>query len=226
VDSLIRALFTNAVVVHTAMAAPSDDGLWPEERAYIAGAVMARRAEFGTARQCARRALAEIGLAAAPLVPIANDGPLWPSGVVGSISHSQGYCAAVVGHSPPLASLGLDVETLRLLDPGVAELITTPGERRWLATMPAAMRNYLAIVCFSAKEAYYKCQHRLTRTVLDFADVELSLTAATADWSRGAFIARALKPGLDARIISLQGRFAADAERVATGVELTSGASR
>jgi 4'-phosphopantetheinyl transferase EntD len=50
--------FAIAVAVPTLV----DDQLFPEERLYLARAVPKRRAEFGSARICARRANAEPGV--------------------------------------------------------------------------------------------------------------------------------------------------------------------
>ncbi|MQS37792.1 4'-phosphopantetheinyl transferase, partial [Streptomyces katsurahamanus] len=59
----------------------ADIPLFPEEEAALARAVERRRREFTTVRGCARRALAGLGLSAAPLVPGVRGAPVWPDGV-------------------------------------------------------------------------------------------------------------------------------------------------
>ncbi|WBY09845.1 hypothetical protein PIB19_07695 [Sphingomonas sp. 7/4-4] len=66
----IRALFGPGVAVATARAVATGDGLFAEEQRYIAEVGATRQAEFGTARICARRALAELGIAPARWSPI------------------------------------------------------------------------------------------------------------------------------------------------------------
>jgi 4'-phosphopantetheinyl transferase EntD len=214
--------------VVTVEAAPrnADDQLFPEELAYLARALPKRRFEFGTARVCARQALAGLGVAPAPLVPLKDRQPAWPAGVVGSISHTDDYCAVVVASSPPMRSLGLDVERIKPVEARVAEMILTPPEMAFVAAQPAARRDELVILYFSAKEAYYKCQYPLTGTFLDFHDVELEL------WlDAGRFVARRVTPGRAPRlapgltpgradVARLEGRFSFAGGKVLCGVEL------
>jgi enterobactin synthetase component D / holo-[acyl-carrier protein] synthase len=216
VASLIQALFRSGA--YTADAVPSladEAGLLREERAWIEGAVPKRRAEFATARVLARRGLAALGLPPARLVPPAHRAPIWPPGVVGSISHTTDYCGVVLQRSPPVRSLGFDAEVLRPVDPDVIAHITTPRERAWLAGRPRADRTDLALLLFSAKEAYYKCQYPLTATFLDFPDVELEVAL-----DRGTFSARLLRPLPTPSIRAIEGKFAFDADKVLCGVEL------
>jgi 4'-phosphopantetheinyl transferase EntD len=215
---MLPTLFESGARVHGATATDADASLTPEELHHIRNAVAGRRAEFGTARVLVRRALAELGLPAASVVPGKDRAPVWPAGVTGSITHSRGYCAVVVAKSPPVRAIGLDVETRRPLEARVVEKILTPGERAWLAGRAEESRNELALLVFSAKEAYYKCQYTLTTRFLGFQDVEID-----ADLDAQRFEARALVPGLPAEVMRLAGRFAFDAEKVTCGVELLAG---
>lgn len=75
--------------------------MYLSEAAVVERAVGERRREFGTVRHCARQALQRIGLPdAIPILPDADGVPGWPSGVVGSMTHCEGYRAAVVARSP------------------------------------------------------------------------------------------------------------------------------
>ena len=214
--SLIQALFRSGA--YTADAVPSladEAGLTPEERAYIEPAVPKRRAEFATARALARRGLVALGLPPARLVPRSNRAPVWPAGVVGSISHTADYCAVVVDRHPPIRSVGLDVETLRIMGRDIIEHIATPRERAWLDGRGRVERNDLALLLFSAKEAYYKCQYLLTGTFLDFPDVEIEVGL-----ERGCFEARLVRPLPGPSVRRIEGKFAFCAGKVLCGVEL------
>ena len=169
-ETLAGALFPAGCV--TVESAPQlvDAALFPEERAHLEKAVPKRRAEFGSARLCARHALAQLGTPAGALVPAPDRSPIWPQGAVGSITHTYGYCGVVVARAEQYASLGLDAERDKELSPELIQMICTPAEQQ--RTDPVD-----AIVYFAAKEAFYKCQHPLTRQFLDFQDVELTLDA-------------------------------------------------
>jgi 4'-phosphopantetheinyl transferase EntD len=172
--SLVTLFGPGAVVVE-AQTTLVDADLFPEERAYLANAAPARRSEFGTARVCARRALARLGIGPTPLVPRSDRAPVWPTGVVGSITHTSSYCAVVLHRSPPMHSVGVDAESLQRVEPSVRELILLPAERAWIATRDASRCDDLSLLLFSAKEAYYKCQYPVTGVTLGFRDVQIEI---------------------------------------------------
>ncbi len=167
---------------------PSDD-LWPEEVAAMTKAVAKRRREFAAGRRLARQLLAKLGHPAVA-IPIGPDrSPVWPAGVMGSISHTRGLCVVAATHRVPNAWLGIDVEPNDDLPDGLEELVCTGAEREWLDTLPAEQRGRLGRLIFSAKESLYKCQHPLTKTFLGFQEAEISL-----DPPGHRFAARILHP--------------------------------
>jgi 4'-phosphopantetheinyl transferase EntD len=181
--------------VETAQAVPVlvDDALFAEELATVAKAVPKRRAEFGGGRLCARGALAALGFPSAPLLANEHRAPVWPAGAIGSIAHTNGYCAAVVTRSSDAIGIGLDVERDLPLDPTLEPRVCTAAERRWLDTQPPRERGRLGMLVFIAKEAFYKCQHPVTGEFLDFGDVEIALDVAA-----GRFAITAItRPGSD-----------------------------
>jgi 4'-phosphopantetheinyl transferase EntD len=215
---VIASLFRPEAVVLEAAVALVDGQLLPDEWAFIKAAAPKRRAEFGTARILARRALARMGFPAVPLVPGPDRAPVWPAGVVGSITHTNEYCAVVLDRSPPAISVGVDVESLTNRDDGMLARLLTPAERTWLELQPSRARDALAMLFFSAKEAYYKCQYPVSARLLDFLDVEIEV-----DLGAKHFRAQAFAPGLPDHIATLEGRFVFGTNTVMCGVELLRG---
>jgi 4'-phosphopantetheinyl transferase EntD len=185
VASILKEMLGEDVAIATAAPSLINDDLFPEERQFIARAVAKRQAEFGTARACARRALAELNVAPCPLLPNADRSPSWPQGFVGSISHTAGICGVAVGRDSFLAGLGLDLEEDVPLSGNLEELICTPFERSKFDVAEPCERGRLGKLIFSAKEAFYKCQFRSTETWLDFQDVELTLNPRMRQFSVG-----------------------------------------
>lgn len=150
--------------------------LFPEEMAAIANAVEKRRREFAGGRACAREAFTALGL---PLVAIpsgADRAPIWPKGVVGSISHSSTRCvAAVARQSDGIRSIGIDIEEATPLEETFAADICVDAERRWLDRQPDDRRGLLLKALFSAKECAYKCQYPLTKTFLEYEAMRIEL---------------------------------------------------
>ena len=213
-NSLFASIFSEGTIVCEAEVRVVDDQLMPEELDCVRNAGSSRRAQFGTGRLCARQALGRLGLADAPLTMAPGGLPRWPHGVVGSITHTASYCAVVVMPSPPWRSVGLDAEELRRLEPGVVELITTDGERQWLADLPPGAHDDNALLLFSAKEAYFKLQYPLTGRFLDFPEVQIH-----ADPLAGTFqaIARVEMPS---SLANVSGRFAMAEGKVLCGMQL------
>jgi 4'-phosphopantetheinyl transferase EntD len=146
--------------------------------------------------------------------------PLWPEGIVGSITHSRarnrGWCAAAVAHSGDVQSIGIDGELDEPLERKLWPRILLPSERAFIETRAEAEHGYLAKLFFSAKEATYKCQYPLSREFLEFSDVEL-----TTDPASDTFSARLLRDALPFREgHTFQGRHARRQGIIVTAVVL------
>ncbi|WP_460447302.1 4'-phosphopantetheinyl transferase family protein [Angustibacter aerolatus] len=158
--------------------------LHPDEAAHVARAIERRRREFVTGRVLARQALRSLGVAPAPLPRGERGAPAWPLGVVGSITHCDGYRGAAVAAATECAAVGVDAEPAAPLPDGVLATVATPRE---LAAPPDV--EHWGRLLFSAKESVYKAWFPLTGRWLGFEDVEVALA------SDGTFTARLLVPG-------------------------------
>jgi 4'-phosphopantetheinyl transferase EntD len=152
--------------------------MFAAEAAAVANAGVKRRREFGTVRHCARRALRQLGVAAAPILPGVDRAPRWPAGVVGSMTHCAGYRAAVVARSGELCGVGIDAEPHATLPPAALDLVLLEEERERLRVLagehPALHWDRIV---FCAKEAVYKAWSPLTGRWLDFEDVSVTVQA-------------------------------------------------
>ena len=93
----------------------------PEEEPLIARSVAKRRNEFITVRYCAREALGDLGLPPVPILKGDKGEPRWPDGVVGSLTHCEGFRGAVVGRVSDVRSVGIDAEPHAVLPKGVLD---------------------------------------------------------------------------------------------------------
>lgn len=180
--------------------------------------VAKRQAEHLAGRLCARDAL--LALTGQPDVPAvgADRAPQWPNGVTGSITHGEGWAAAVVARTAHWRGLGLDVE--RLLPESRAErvqaAILTPAERAACHHLSAARRALCVTLAFSLKESLYKALYPLVRRYFHFQDAELlDLPAAEPgrvrlrlladlndEWRRGSLLSGQFAL-FDGRLLSL-----------------------
>ncbi|MCD9145218.1 4'-phosphopantetheinyl transferase family protein [Streptomyces albireticuli] len=218
---MIERILPGPVVTEETFADPAGaaDALFPEEAAVVARAVPKRQREFTTVRLCARKALGRLGHPPAPLLPSRRGAPQWPAGVVGSMTHCEGYRAAVVARAADATSIGIDAEPNGPLPEGVLESIALPAERAWVRAL-AARRPEVSWdrLLFSAKESVFKTWYPLTGRELDFVEAELE-----ADPDAGTFSARLLVPGPvvgGRRLDGFTGRWLADRGLVVTAIAL------
>jgi 4'-phosphopantetheinyl transferase EntD len=170
---LAHALFGPGVVLATHDPRAPATGLYPEEARAVGGAVERRRREFAAGRRCAREALAALGRPAVPIPAGADRAPVWPCGVVGSITHTARWCGAAVAPHGLHRGLGLDAEPPRPLPADVWDEVLTQPERTWVAGQPLEDQGLWARLLFCAKEAAYKCQYPLTARMLSFDEVRI-----------------------------------------------------
>lgn len=172
---MIEALVPASACAEMFSDAP-ESTMFPVEAAAVANAVPERRREFGTVRYCAREALRQIGMPAAPILPDGDRAPRWPVGVVGSMTHCAGYRAAAVARSGELCGLGIDAEPHAPIPDATLELVLRDEERTRLRALADAEPDlHWDRILFCAKEAVYKAWFPLTRRWLDFDDVSTEL---------------------------------------------------
>jgi 4'-phosphopantetheinyl transferase EntD len=197
------------------------ESAFPGEEPLIARAVEKRRREFITARRCARDALSQLGVPPQAILSGPSRQPQWPAGIVGSITHCDGYRAAAVAPVTTVASVGIDGGPHAPLPEGVFDAITVPDERDHVRELvrrePSTCWDRLL---FSAKESVFKAWFPLTGLQLGFEEAALTFT-------EGRFAARLLRSGPRhdgaAPLTGFEGRWRVHRGLVLTAVTVTGG---
>jgi 4'-phosphopantetheinyl transferase EntD len=171
----IAALFADGAVAYQTRDIFPADSLLPEEQGYLLKAAPKRIHEFAGGRACARAALAQLGFGRVALPMGADRVPRWPTGSTGSITHTDGFCAAVVASRADIRSLGVDAERENSVKPDLWRRICTAAELAQLQEQDERTALGAATLIFSAKEAFYKCQHALTGQWLGFSDISIAI---------------------------------------------------
>lgn len=218
---MIESLLHSGVVACEEYSDLPEEPPFPGEEALVKQAVGSRRREFVTARRCARRALADLGIPAAPILSGDRREPLWPAGIIGSITHCVGYRAAAVARAEHLVGLGIDAEPNGPLPDGIEESVTVADERKRIQELslrcPTVSWDRLL---FSAKESVYKAWYPLTGRQLGFEDADLLI-----DRESGTFLARILVDGAridgGAPLREVEGRFTLARGLVLTAVTIS-----
>lgn len=168
-----------------------DAELYPEEEAVVGRAVEKRRREFTTARACAREALARLGQPPQAIPSGPRGEPLWPAGIVGSITHCDGYRACAIAPAGDLLTVGVDAEPNQRLPDGLLGDIALPEERKRLRDLGRqAPATHWDRLLFSIKESIYKAWFPLAERWLGFEDAVVEI-----DRQQGSFSSRLLVPG-------------------------------
>lgn len=175
---MIEEILPRAVAAHDTTADYAGE-LYAVESAVLGRSVPARRREFITGRVCARTALLRLGLPAAAIPAGARGQPVWPDGIVGSITHCRGYRGAAVARSTDVAAIGIDAEPNERLRSSLVDDIARPEEHGTLARLLASRPDVAwERLLFSIKESIYKACFPATRRALDFADATVALDPA------------------------------------------------
>ncbi|KAJ8138988.1 hypothetical protein OY671_007799, partial [Metschnikowia pulcherrima] len=112
--------------------------------------------DFTRGRACARRGLGQLGVEGFSSSSGDKREPSWPPEIVGSITHTTGFAAAVVARSAQVQALGIDCEVIESVGQDSWERICTPAEQERLGRSPEAQAQRQAASIFAAKEAFSK----------------------------------------------------------------------
>ena len=175
--------------------------LHPLEQEALGDAVsLKRRQDFTLGRAAARQALSSIGFpVVSPVLRGEQREPLWPVGVVGSISHSGGYGVAVAAWQQDIPALGLDIQKIeeRYTDELIARF-ADPDEFDWVRSDPSK-RTERAVKLFSAKESIFKALYVLRRVWFAFDVAHLKPKEG-----ENGFTATVRLPGISTGIVNLE----------------------
>ncbi|OZE46076.1 4'-phosphopantetheinyl transferase [Rhodococcus sp. 05-2254-6] len=192
---MIESILPNGVVSAELFADPPGLTPHPLEAPLVAKAVDKRKREFTSARHCARVAMEKLGVEPAPIMRGKSGAPQWPKGVVGSLTHCDGYRGAVLAYSMQVRSVGIDAEPHGPLPDGVLEAVSLEAEREWLATAGREDVHWDRVL-FCAKEATYKAWEPLTGRWLGFEDAHITFErTGSGDDVSGTFRSELLVPG-------------------------------
>ena len=211
---MIETLFPPGVAVSTLR---SGDGgcLLAEEERVLGRVSDGRRREFAAGRTCARRAMVALGLEPVPVLIGEQRQPIWPPGVVGSITHTAGYSAAAVAAASVLRGVGVDAERHAALPPDVEDVVCRTSELEWSRQAPRGVA--WTTLVFSAKESLFKAWYPLTGSWLDFDQAEVE----AVDPARATFTLRVDAGQVDIDAFGgsvVRGRYAVDSDLIVTAV--------
>jgi 4'-phosphopantetheinyl transferase EntD len=114
--------------------------------------------------------------------------------MVGSVTHTDGYGAAVAAGRQRLLSVGIDTERTDAIPAELWPRICAPRELLRLRTLAAKLQPSAATLIFAAKEAFCKCQFALVSEVQGAIDLVERGTVGRGDMTVSATVIGLLVP--------------------------------
>lgn len=143
----------------------------------IQNAYPKRQSSFYSGRQCAERALAELGQSQRIEIGQLRE-PLWPKGVLGSITHTSQVAMAVAVQTNTIKGIGIDLEPVLDEDSAKAiyESVLSDVEKQklddWAVTSGLTELEAITLI-FSVKESFYKGIFKQVNRILEFSAIEI-----------------------------------------------------
>jgi 4'-phosphopantetheinyl transferase EntD len=160
------------VVVVLAPIAELQDRLFQSEATSIVAASERRRIEFIAGRTVARIALKVFGEPPVAIPRGNHNQPMFPQGLVGSISHTAEFAAACIARRTRIQGVGLDLEPSGSVTQEIFDTLFVPEE---LKSTNQEVGDDLVTILFACKESIYKAVNPVTGEFLDFKDVSIQL---------------------------------------------------
>jgi 4'-phosphopantetheinyl transferase EntD len=156
------------------------------ERKSLGNVDAERIREFESGRAYAKCALAMLGFDNVDLPIGPGRSPVWPTGVIGSITHARCrnqdlYAAAVVTRADVALALGVDLEMDDGLHPTIWPYVLTQRELERILAFPVAARRKEATYIWCAKEATLKT----IGYPLEFSGIEVDRDATSGHFVAG-----------------------------------------
>jgi 4'-phosphopantetheinyl transferase EntD len=138
--------------------------------ASIALAVTKRQAEFLAGRLMARQALALIGHEGFTVAIGDDRTPIWPNGIIGSISHSNQIALCITANQHEFSYIGCDVEPFITIQTQkeICDTIINHAEKRLIQNSPLGQKIAFTLA-FSAKESLFKALYTTVKRYFDFS---------------------------------------------------------
>ena len=152
----------------------------PIEAEHFAKCIEKVQRASGAARHLARQLLHERSIAPIDFIPASDGRPLWPTGIVGSLTHDRYCAAAAIATASEYRGIGIDVEPNTEINPDLARVILRDDEREPLRQAGLSLHQ-----AFSIKEAVFKAAYPIDLVRIGFHDIHLEPHANIAHTSAG-----------------------------------------
>lgn len=133
-----------------------------------------RRRSYLLGRAAAHRALEGLGQTTDRSVLVGpRREPIFPPGIIGSLTHSNGWALAAVAHRAAAQAVGIDLQLVKSLPYDISSKVCTASELEW-CNSNTEERQLRVLQIFSAKESVYKALAPIVGRYFGFSAAELT----------------------------------------------------
>ncbi len=138
-------------------------------------AVIKRKAEFLAGRYAAQQAIKRLGIEKTTVGVGHHRNPVWPEGLVGSITHTTTQAICAVAKNTDYQSIGIDLADLIPLATAndIKDQIIQRHEADVFGKLPLTFEQSLTLA-FSAKESLFKALYPQVRAYFEFHAAEIT----------------------------------------------------
>ncbi len=139
-------------------------------------AAIGRQNEFIAGRICAIKAGKQIGFEVEDLKIGDSREPLWPNGLVGSITHTKGFAIAAVALKTHIRSIGIDIEKIiseKRIET-IYKMVLTEDDKLMMKNVPSDMELLACSAIFSIKESLYKAIYPFCKCYFGFKEANIN----------------------------------------------------
>ena len=182
IEQKMKNILPNKANFYLSDHTPENFELYEDEKLATVKMKLKRLNDYRASRYCARALLEVMGIYQFPLLKSAEGMPIWPTGIVGSISHSGGLCIAVAASIDTyIQSIGIDIETAAPLSRGTLDVVCTKEEIARLETIGEPL--FFGKIIFSIKESIFKFFYPLYQQWIGFKDATVYLDLIENEFS-------------------------------------------
>lgn len=156
----------------------------PGYEQYLHKATVKRKSEFLAGRYCAQESLKRWQVQDEIIGIGEGRHPIWPAGIVGSISHCHAYAVAVTAKVDNVLAVGLDAEDVAKEETinEIMEMVVNQNEI--VLIKEPSRRDVVFTVIFSMKESFFKAVYPIVGFYFDFQAISI----IDIDWKRGSVL--------------------------------------
>jgi len=153
-----------------------------EEQISVKNAVLNRKSEFYAGRIAARNALKKLGVLPITIPVGPGRMPIWPEGIIGSITHTRIYAMAATAYTASLKGIGIDLEKNARITADLLEHLNSSCRKDVSLKCRQALNS--KGICaqtleFSIMEASFKAYFSITQHYIEWEEVSCDIDPDT-----------------------------------------------